>query len=148
MGQYWEEFEASQRYETRGRTVTEADVTAFAGLSGDFNPLHTDAEFAKTSPFGERIAHGMLVASIATGLNSQMGWFEGTTIALMQSTFQYKAPVKLGDSIHVQMQLKDKQETRKRDRGVLTMALEVVNQAGTVVVAGEFTAMMRRRPEG
>jgi acyl dehydratase len=85
MGLYWEEFEEGKEYITRARTVTEADVVAFAGLSGDFNPLHTDAEFMRASQFGERIAHGMLVSSISTGLSSQMGWFEGTTLALMEA---------------------------------------------------------------
>src|SRR5438552_2260292 len=117
MGLYWEEFEEDTDYVTRGRTITEADVVAFAGLSGDFNPLHTDAEFMKGSPFGERIAHGMLVSSIATGLNSQMGWFEGTTVALVEAAFRFKAPVKLGDTVHVSMRVKDRKETRRPDGG-------------------------------
>lgn len=146
MGLFWEEFDEGKDYVTRARTVTEADVVAFAGLSGDFNPLHTDAEFMKGSPFHERIAHGMLVASIATGLNSQMGWFEGTTIALMETNFRYKAPVKLGDTVHVSMRVKNKKETSKPARGLLTMAVAVLNQRSETVIEGELTAMMRRSP--
>lgn len=146
MGLFWEEFEDGQDYVTRGRTVTEADVVGFAGLSGDFNPLHTDAEFMKGSPFRERIAHGMLVASIATGLNSQMGWFEGTTIALLETTFRYRAPVKLGDTVHVSLRVKDKRETSKPGRGLLTMAVAVLNQRDETVIEGELMAMMRRKP--
>ncbi|MFI5266795.1 MAG: MaoC/PaaZ C-terminal domain-containing protein, partial [Chloroflexota bacterium] len=94
MGLFFEEFEEDKEYVTRARTVTEADVVAFAGLSGDYNPLHTDAELMKSSQFGGRIAHGMLVSSIGTGLSSQMGWFEGTTVALLEVTFRFKGPVK------------------------------------------------------
>jgi acyl dehydratase len=146
VGLYWEDFDQDQQYVTRGRTITEADVVGFAGLSGDFNPLHTDAEFMRSSAFGERIAHGMLVASIATGLNSQMGWFEGTTIALLETVFRFKAPVKLGDTVHVAMRVKDKKTTSRSERGVLVMDVAVLNQRDEPVVQGEITMMMRRRP--
>ena len=145
MGLYFEEFEEGKAYVTRARTVTEADVVAFAGLSGDFNPLHTDAEFMKASPFGERIAHGMLVSSIGTGLSSQMGWFEGTTLALLEMTFRFKAPVKLGDTVHLVIKVKDKKPTSKPDRGILLMEANVLNQRDELVVEGEWTTMMRRK---
>jgi acyl dehydratase len=145
MGLYFEEFEEGRELVTRARTVTEADVVSFAGLSGDFNPLHTDAEFMQGSQFGERIAHGMLVASIATGLSSQMGWFEGTTIALIEVTFRFKAPVKLGDTVHLSLRVKEKKETSRPDRGILVTAANVLNQRNEVVIEGEWTAMMRRK---
>ena len=145
MGLYFEEFEEGKDYVTRARTVTEADVVAFAGLSGDFNPLHTDAEFMKASPFGERIAHGMLVSSISTGLSSQMGWFEGTTLALLEVTFRFKAPVKLGDTVHLVIKVKDKKPTSKPDRGILLMEANVLNQRDETVIEGEWTTMMRRK---
>jgi acyl dehydratase len=69
-GQYYEEFEIGDTHVSQGRTITEADVATFAGLSGDYNPLHTDAEFAKTTIFGERIAHGMLTVAMSTGLSN------------------------------------------------------------------------------
>ena len=145
MGLFWEEFEEGKEYVTRARTVTEADVVAFAGLSGDFNPLHTDAEFMKTSPFGERIAHGMLVSSIGTGLSSQMGWFEGTTMALMEVLFRFKAPVKFGDTVRLVMKVRDKKETSKPDRGILVMEANVLNQRDETVIEGQWTTMMRRK---
>jgi acyl dehydratase len=145
MGLYWEEFEEGKEYITRARTVTEADVVAFAGLSGDFNPLHTDAEFMRASQFGERIAHGMLVSSISTGLSSQMGWFEGTTLALMEVTFRFKAPVKFGDTVRTVIKVRDKKETSKPDRGILVAEANVLNQRDEVVVEGQWTTMMRRR---
>ena len=83
-GMYFEEFAAGQTVITPGRTVTEADVVAFAGLSGDFNQLHTDAEFAKTTPFGQRVAHGLCVLSIVSGLAAQTGVMEGTVLAFRE----------------------------------------------------------------
>jgi acyl dehydratase len=145
MGLLFEEFEEGKNYVTRARTVTEADVVAFAGLSGDYNPLHTDAEFMKGSPFGERIAHGMLVASISTGLSSQMGWFEGTTIALLEVQFRFKGPVKLGDTVHLSISVQEKRETSKPDRGILVMNANVLNQRDETVIEGQWTAMMKRR---
>lgn len=145
MGLYFEEFDEQAEYVSRSRTVTEADVVNFAGVSGDYNPLHTDAEFMKTSPFGERIVHGMLVASMATGLSSQRGWFEGTTIALLDVSFRFKAPVKFDDTLHLVLKVKEKRETSKPDRGVLVVAANMVNQRDEVVVEGQWTAMMKRK---
>ena len=135
-----------QEFVTRARTVTEADVVGFAGLSGDFNQLHTDAEFMKESQFGERVAHGMLVASLSTGLSSQMGWFDGTTVALMETTFRFRAPVRFGDTVHMVMRVKDRRTTSKADRGVVVMEANVLNQRGEMVVEGVWTMMMRRKP--
>ena len=87
-GLTFDEFNEGDKFVSQGRTVTEADVVNFAGLAGDFNPLHTDAVFAAGTPFGERIAHGMLIAAIATGMANWTGVFEGTTIALMQQLLQ------------------------------------------------------------
>src|SRR5512135_3446383 len=96
-GLTFEQFKLGDTYKSQARTVTEADVVNFAGLSGDFNPLHTDAEFGKTTPMGERIAHGVLILAMATGMANWMGIFEGTTIALMEQVARYKGAVKLGD---------------------------------------------------
>ena len=145
MGLYFEDFEEGRDYVTRARTITEADVVAFAGLSGDYNQLHTDAEAMKASPFGERIAHGMLVSSIATGLQSQMGWFEGTTVALLEVLFRFKAPVKFGDTVHLVIAVKEKRETSKPDRGILIVNANVVNQHGETVIEGQWTTMMKRK---
>lgn len=90
-GLYLEEFEVGKVYISQGRTITEADVVNFAGLSGDFNVLHTNDEFAKTGPFKERVAHGMLGASIMTGLSNMLGIFDGTTIAFWNSPFVTRA---------------------------------------------------------
>lgn len=143
-GLTFDEFDVGARYVSQGRTVTEADVVAFAGLSGDFNPLHTDAEFGQRTPFGERIAHGMLVVSMATGMAQWTGVFEGTTLALMEQVIRYKGPVKFGDTVHLELEVSEKKESSKPDRGVVRFAARMRNQRDEVVVDGEWTLLMRR----
>jgi acyl dehydratase len=117
---------------------------AFAGLSGDYNPLHTDAEFAQSTPFGERIAHGMLTVIISTGMSNWTGIFAGTTIALLEQNIKYKAPVKFGDTVHLEMEVVEKTETSKPERGIVKFAAQMLNQHGDVVVDMIWTLMMRR----
>ncbi|MCP5094778.1 MAG: dehydratase [Chloroflexi bacterium] len=143
-GLTFDEFEIGHIYESQGRTVTEADVVTFAGLSGDFNPLHTNAEFSKKTPFGERIAHGMLVVAMSTGMANWTGIFEGTTLALMEQIIRYKGAVKFGDTVHLQLEVIEKKESSKPGRGVVRFATRVLNQADEVVVDGEWTLLMVR----
>lgn len=140
----YDEFEIGDRYVSQARTVTEADVVTFAGLSGDFNPLHTNAEFAKQTPFGERIAHGMLVVAMATGMANWTGIFEGTTLALMEQTIRYKGAVRFGDTVHLELEVVEKKDTSKADRGVVSFAARVLNHEDQVVIDSEWTLLMRR----
>jgi acyl dehydratase len=142
-GMYFSEFEVGQEFTTVRRTITETDVVMFAGLSGDFNPLHTDAVFAEKTPFGQRIAHGMLITSISTGLAQTLGIFEETTIALMQQTFKYTAPTFFGDTINLKMTVKATNASSKGGKGVVTFDSEVIKQDGTVVNKGEWVVMFR-----
>ena len=142
---YFDDFELGREFMTRSRTITEADVVTFAGLSGDFNPLHTDEEFAKKTMFGTRIAHGLLGLSIASGLINQMGIGEKTVMAFLGMPWNFKAALKFGDTISVHQRVTEKRETSKPDRGILRMAVSVVNQHGEVVQDGEHTLMIRRR---
>ena len=144
-GLTYEEFEMGAIYNTQARTITEADVVTFAGLSGDFNPIHTDAETAKNSPFGERIAHGMLTVAISTGMANLTGLMEGTTIALMEQNIKYKAAVKFGDTIRLQMEVIEKRETSKPDRGIVKLASRVFNQRDELVVDMIWTQLMIRQ---
>ncbi len=146
-GLTFDEFEIGTKYISQGRTVTEADVVTFAGLSGDFNPLHIDAEFGKTTPFGQRIAHGMLVAAMSTGMAQWIGLFEGTIIALMEQVIRYKGAVKFGDTIHLELEVLEMKETSKPDRGVVRFAARVRNQQGEVVVDAEWVTLMKRGRE-
>jgi acyl dehydratase len=144
-GLYFEEFETGKQYVSQGRTVTEADVVAFAGLSGDYNPLHTDATFAGTTSFGERIAHGMLTVAMSTGMSNWTGIFAGTTIALMEQNIKYTGAVKFGDTVHLEMEIIDKKETSKPERGIINIAAKMLNQGGQVVVDMKWTLMMKRK---
>ncbi len=142
-GLKFDQFEIEAVYESQTRTITEADVVSFAGLSGDFNPLHVDEEFAKGTPFGKRIAHGMLVQSIATGMAQWTGVFEGTTIALMEQSVQYKGAVFFGDTVYLQLEVIEKKPTSKLDRGIVKFAARVRNQKDEVVQEGVWTLLMR-----
>jgi acyl dehydratase len=143
-GLTFDQFNLGDTFTSPRRTVTEADVVTFAGLSGDYNPLHIDEEFAKTTPFGTRIAHGMLSVSMATGMANWLGIFEGTTLALMEQLIQYKNPAKFGDTIHLELKVQEKKETSKPDRGVVVFETKVCNQEGKAVIEGKWTLMMKR----
>jgi acyl dehydratase len=144
-GLTYEEWELGAVYETRARTITEADVVIFAGLSGDYNPIHTDAEAAKATPCGERIVHGMLTVAISTGLANQTGLMEGTTVALLEQNIKYKAAVKFGDTVHLRMEVTEKRETSKPDRGIVILAAQMLNQRNEVVVDMILTQLMVRQ---
>lgn len=144
LGLTFDQFNLGDTFISPARTVTEADVVAFAGLSGDFNPLHMDEEFGKSTPFGARIAHGMLSAAMATGMANWLGVFEGTTIALMEQVIQYKSAVRFGDTIHLELKVAEKKETSKPDRGVVVFETRVCNQENKPVIEGRWTLLMKR----
>ena len=144
-GLYLEDFEVGKEYFSPARTVTEADVTNFAGISGDFNPLHTDEEFAKQNLFGTRIAHGALGFIISTGLSNQMGIYEGTTIAFMECTVKYPAPLKIGDTIHCVIVPTEVRHSSKPGKGILKQNLKLINQDGTTVMESDQVLMMKSR---
>jgi acyl dehydratase len=146
MGLYLEDFVLDRTLTTHGRTVGEADVSLFAGLAGDFNPLHVDEGFAKDTAFGGRIAHGPLVLSMAIGLMAQLNLIDGTALALLDLKWEFKAPVKLGDTIRARVTPIEKRPTRKEGRGVLVLRFEVENQRGETVQNGAITLLMKMRP--
>lgn len=144
-GLYLEEFEVGKTYCTPARTVTEADVVNFAGLSGDYNPLHTDEEFAKQNLFGTRIAHGALGFIISTGLSNQLGIYEGTTIAFLECSVKYPAPLRIGDTVHALITPTEAKHSSKPGRGILKQRLQLVNQDGTIVMESDQVLMMKSR---
>ncbi|UCH87966.1 MAG: MaoC family dehydratase N-terminal domain-containing protein [Thermoplasmata archaeon] len=146
-GRTFDEFDEGEEIMTASRTVTEADVVNFAGLSGDFNPLHTDESFAEKTPFKGRIAHGMLSMAIATGLANQMGIFEGTTLALLSQTIKYTGAVKFGDTIRLKLKVGEKKESSKSDRGIITFDNQILNQNDEIVVETQWVLMMTRKKE-
>ncbi|NLN98265.1 MAG: dehydratase [Eubacteriaceae bacterium] len=144
-GLYAEEFEIGKTYTSQGRTITETDVVNFAGLSGDFNVLHTNEEVAKKGVFKGRIAHGMLGASIMTGLSNQMGLFDGTTIAFLELTIRYKSPLKIGDTIHLEIVPEEYIPSSKPGRGIVKFLTKLVNQDGVLVTEAPWTIMMKAK---
>jgi acyl dehydratase len=143
---YFEDVDVGFRFETPRRTVTEADLVAFSGISGDFNPLHTDKVFAAESIYGERVAHGALVLSLATGLRQRTGLFDGTLMGLLEiRSWRFAAPVRIGDTIRVVNEITELRETSKADRGIMVQRVDVLNQDDAVVESGELVMMLRRR---
>ncbi len=148
MPLYFEDVRAGDTFESPTRTITETDLVDFARLSGDFNPLHTDEEFAETTEYGHRIAHGALVLSIVTGLRQRMGLFDRTIIGLLEiRSWRFLKPVFIGDTIQAVTVIKELRETSKSDRGLMIQGIQVLNQHGEVVQEGEFVMLIRRREE-
>lgn len=146
MGRYFEDLTVGEQFITPRRTITESDVTAFAGLSGDYNALHTDAVGAHDSIFGARIAHGVLGLSIVTGLTARLDLFEGTVMALLNVNWNFAGPIYMGDTVHARVIIDDKRETSKPDRGIVVRRFELLNQHDKQVQEGTMTVMMKRRP--
>jgi acyl dehydratase len=145
-GLYWEDFEVGQTLVTPKRTVTSTDIVNFACLSGDFNEVHTNFEYAKSTQFGEPIAHGPLIYAIMGGLQYASGVNDGTLLALLQiDKWRMLGPVKHGDTIHMEATVIEKKETSKPDRGVIKFQRRCVKQDGTAVQEMEASLMYRRR---
>jgi acyl dehydratase len=146
MGLFYEDLEVGRVFSTPARTVTEADLVNFAGVSGDFNPIHTDEEYAKETPFGRRVAHGLLVLAMLTGLRLRTGVFEGTLIAWLEiRRYRFLKPVFIGDTIRGETEIAEKRETSKPDRGVVVQRVRIYNQKGEAVQEGEFVTLVRRK---
>ena len=142
-GLTFDQFTVGDEFVSPARTVTEADVVNFACLSGDFNPLHTDEEFARETPFGARIAHGMLLASMATGMAHGMGLFAGTAIAMMEQSARFVGATKFGDTVHLELKVIEKKTVSKPDRGIIIFAVKVCNQKGKAVIEGSWTLLLK-----
>lgn len=145
MDMFFEDFNIGDEMITPRRTITETDVVQFAGISGDFNPLHIDEEFAKQTPYKTRVAHGLLSVSVITGLQSMMGIVNGSTLGLLEINWRFKRGVIPGDTIYAKFIVKEKQETSKKDRGVLTRSVLVYNQRDEIVSEGEIILLMKKK---
>jgi acyl dehydratase len=146
-GLHFEDFEIGQKVITAGRTITEADIVTFAGLSGDFNQIHTDAAYSADYMFGQRIAHGLLVQSIATGLAVRTGVIEGTVLAFRELSAKFSLPTFIGDTIHVEIEITEKKELRRLGGGNVTMKYNVLNQDGKVVQRGDWIMLVKAKDE-
>jgi len=145
-GKYFEDFEIGQEFISPARTVTQTDIVNFACLSGDFNEVHTNFEYCKTTPFGEPIAHGPLIYAIMGGLQYASGINDGTLLALLQiDAWRMLGPVKHGDTIRLSSRVVGKKESNKPDRGVITFQRQCVKQDGTIAQEMTATLLYRRR---
>lgn len=144
-GQYYEDVEVGQRHKTPARTITETDIVLFAGLSGDQNPIHTDAEFCKSTPFGRPIAHGLLILSILSGLVERTGIQEGTIVAVRRMThLEFTRAVFPGDTIHGEMEVLEKKEPRA-DSGLVKFRMTAINQRGEAVLSVVYEIILKRK---
>ncbi|MAM78754.1 MAG: dehydratase [Alphaproteobacteria bacterium] len=143
---FWEEWDIGAEFQTASRTITEADIVNFSGISGDYNPLHIDEEFCKQTQFGTRIAHGPLVYSIAAGLLFQLHLYDDTLIAFLGfDSLKFTLPVKIGDTVRVRVEVLEKRETSKPDRGVMKRLLQVLNQRDEVVQEGVQAFLLKKK---
>lgn len=146
MGKCVEDFTIGQVQESPARTITETDVVTYSWISGDSNPMHTDAEYAGRSPLGQRIAHGTLGMSIVTGLSARMGDFDGTAIAALGvDEWRFLAPIFIGDTVRLRTTVHDTRVSSKPDRGIVTRLMELVNQDDVVVQHGLMKTMVYTR---
>lgn len=142
---FFDDFQIGQEWLTPRRTITETDIVMFAAMTGDYNPVHTDEIFAKSTPFGARILHGPAVFAIVTGLEFRLGIKEGTAIAFLGMTWDLKAPVKIGDTIHVYQRVDGVRRTSNPNKGIVNFWLEVRNQHGEVCQEGVWKVMFHAR---
>ncbi|WP_342643357.1 MaoC/PaaZ C-terminal domain-containing protein [Rhodoligotrophos ferricapiens] len=144
MGRLFGEFSVGQRFVTPARTITEFDIASFSGLTGDYNPVHTDEVFARATAFGGRIAHGPMGIGIAFGLASRLDLIDGTVVALLGVTWDFRAPVRAGDTIRAVIDVTEKRDVKDPKRGLLGLAFTILDQDDRVVQEGTARLLMRR----
>ena len=148
MALYYEDLTEGQTFTSPARTVTETDLVSFAMLSGDWNPIHTNEEFAGSTDYGKRVVHGMFGLSMMTGLLDRTGLFEGSVVAMLGiRDWRFKAPIFVGDTLHFEMEIVSKRLTSKGDRGIVDRKFGLINQRGEVVQEGHIGAMIRLKQD-
>ncbi|MEA3344796.1 MAG: MaoC/PaaZ C-terminal domain-containing protein [Chloroflexota bacterium] len=146
-GRYFEEFAEGYTITTPARTITEADVVNFAAFSGDWNPLHTNAEYASETPFKARIAHGLLGLAVASGLGARLGFLDGTAEAFLKLEWKFRKPIYLGDTIHLRGEVTRTRAVRSMGGGIVVFDMKLLNQEGGAVQEGKWTVAIRGQPE-
>lgn len=144
-GLYFEDFEPGDSIESAGRTITETDIVQFAMLSGDWNQIHTDAEFSKTQMLGQRIAHGLLVLSVASGLAVRLGFMEETVLAFMGLEWEFRQAVFIGDTIRIRATVAEKKEMRRLGGGYVWLKVDVLNQDDKKVQRGKWKVLVKSK---
>ena len=146
---HWEDLRVGLQFTSPTRTITEADVTMFAGLTGDYSELHTSEEFAAQTQYGRRVAHGLLGLSFAHGLMwPRTGAFRDIAIAFLGlSDWRFRGPIFLGDTVHVEYGVAEVRDSRSNPgQGIVTFDVRVVNQRGDVVQEGQKALLVSKKP--
>lgn len=147
-GMYFEEFEVGQTILSTGRTVTETDIVNFAGLSADYNEIHTNAVFSEATPIGKRIAHGVLGLSIASGLAVLTGVLEGTIIVFREiSAWKFVKPIFIGDTVHVVLKVLETKAMPRVGGGQVLLELDLKNQEDVTTQKGTWKVLVMSKPK-
>lgn len=144
MGPFFEDFNEKNEMITDGRTVTRADIVNFAGVSGDFSPLHMDKEFGKKTMFGENVAHGLCAMVVASGNIERSGVFDQIVAFYGIQDWKFTKPLFFEDTIRVRIKVESKVAGVQPDRGVVNLYLEVINQKDDVLQEGKWKIMVRK----
>jgi 3-hydroxybutyryl-CoA dehydratase len=145
-GLFFEEFIIGDKATSTTRTITESDIVLFAGLSGDYNELHTSETYASKTLFGKRIAHGLLGLSIASGLAFQMGFLVGTVDAFRGVEWEFTFPIYIGDTVHLEAEIIDKKPFPRLGNGRVIFKVTLLNQDGKAVQRGTWALLVRNKP--
>jgi len=146
-GLWFEEFVVGDKATSPTRTITEADIVAFAGLSGDYNEIHTSAEFSKGNMFGQRIAHGLLGLSIASGLAFQMSFLLGTVDVFRAIEWEFTNVIFIGDTIHIEAEVTETKAVPRLNNGKVSFKVSLLKQDGSVVQRGVWTILVKSKPK-
>jgi 3-hydroxybutyryl-CoA dehydratase len=146
QGRYFEGFELGETAVTPGRTISEADIVNFAGVSGDYTQIHTNADSSSRGPFRQRIAHGLLGLAVASGLLSRLGLLEGTVLAFREMTWKFSLPIFIGDTVHTRTTVSEVKPMPRVGGGALTLDVELVNQEHKVVQSGQWRLLVASKP--
>jgi 3-hydroxybutyryl-CoA dehydratase len=146
-GLYFEEFVVGEKASSTTRTITETDIVMFAGLSGDYNELHTSETYSNKTMFGKRIAHGLLGLSVASGLAFQMGFLIGTADAFRGLEWEFSAPIFIGDTVHLEAEVTEVKPFPRLGNGRVIFKVALVNQSGQVVQRGTWSMLVRSTPK-
>ena len=143
MGLHFEQLQTGDSVNRATRTITETDLVNFAALSGDWNLIHTDAEYSKGHMFGQRVAHGLLILSVASGLSVRLGFLEETTLAFRSIDWKMQRPVFIGDTIHVRITVEETKPMARLGGGLVNFKVEVLNQKDEICQRGNWEMLVK-----
>jgi acyl dehydratase len=148
MSLFYEDFEVGQVFDSPGRTVTDTDLSMFCMLSGDWHPLHSDEEYAKTTQFGRRVVGGVFGVALVTGAMSRWGIFEKSVIAMLSiDGWRFAGPIYVGDTLTVRMTITGKRLTKSGSTGIIDREFEIRNQRNELVQSGRSDALIKLRSD-